>query len=98
MMTIKTPMRFPGAKHALFAKKIVPMIRSYISAGCTYVEPFSGGLSTVCGFVNHFSPSRLVVNDLDPAVHALYQCVADKHLFHKEKDPVTANGRLLGLS
>lgn len=77
---LKTPLRYPGAKHVLFGTAIIPAIDSYVPDGCVYVEPFVGGGSTVCQFVNRFTPRKIVVNDKDPSIAAVWRCVADGRL------------------
>lgn len=77
---LKTPLRYPGAKHVLFGKAIIPAIDSFIPDGCVYVEPFVGGGSTVCQFINRFTPSEVIVNDKDPSIAATWRCVADGRL------------------
>lgn len=77
---LKTPLRYPGAKHVLFGKAIIPAIDAFVPEGCVYVEPFVGGGSTVCQFVNRFNPSAVIVNDKDPSIAAVWRCIADGRL------------------
>lgn len=77
---LKPPMRYPGAKIGLCDKAIIPAIAQFVPDGCVYVEPFAGGGSTVCQFVNCFNPRKIVVNDIDPAVAAVWRCIANGNL------------------
>ena len=75
-----TPMRYPGAKINLFEEKIAPAMADYVPNNLVYVEPFAGGGSTVCGFLNFFSPKQIIVNDLSETAVAFWKCVKDSTL------------------
>jgi DNA adenine methylase len=66
-----SPLRYPGGKSALY-----PYIRSLIRrsglSGCTYIEPYAGGAGAGLGLLLTGQVSRLVINDLDPAIHAFW--------------------------
>lgn len=48
------------------------MIRSSELAGCTYVEPFAGGAGAGLSLLVTGQVERIVINDLDPAIHAFW--------------------------
>lgn len=54
------------------------MIRSNGLAGCTYVEPFAGGAGAGLGLLLTGQVEKIVINDLDPAVHAFWRTLVDE--------------------
>lgn len=69
-----TPLRFPGGK-----SKIYPFVSSLIKVngltGCTYVEPFCGGAGLAIKLLVLGEVSRVVLNDLDPAVYSAWDAI-----------------------
>ena len=51
------------------------MIRDNELAGCTYVEPFAGGAGAGLGLLVTGQVSRVIINDLDPAIFAFWNTV-----------------------
>lgn len=78
-LCISSPFRYPGAK-----SKIIDAIFDCYAGDtecATYVEPFAGGGSSMCAFVNRFGlPKKIVLNDKDPAVASFWRCIADAEL------------------
>jgi DNA adenine methylase len=69
-----SPLRYPGGKSGLY-RRLRALIRDAGLAGCTYVEPYAGGAGAGLGLLVTGQVSRVVINDLDPAVHAFWSTV-----------------------
>ena len=69
-----SPLRYPGGKSALYSR-LRKMIRDMDLAGCTYVEPYAGGVGAGLGLLVTGQVERVVINDLDPAIHAFWSTV-----------------------
>ena len=74
--TIASPLRYPGGKSSLssFIADIVE------SCGCgrgLYIEPYSGGAGVALRLLLSGVVSRIVINDLDPAVFAFWNSVVN---------------------
>lgn len=54
------------------------MIRDLGLAGCTYVEPYAGGVGAGLGLLVTGQVQRVVINDLDPAVNAFWMTVKNE--------------------
>lgn len=70
-----SPFRYPGGKSQLysFVKKIIE-VNSY--RGCIYVEPFAGGAALALKLLFNGVVSKIVINDLDKAIYAVwYSCL-----------------------
>lgn len=67
-----SPLRYPGGKGALYSR-LRKMIRDNGLAGCTYVEPFAGGAGAGLALLVTGQVSKVVINDLDPAIHAFWK-------------------------
>lgn len=69
-----TPLRFPGGK-----SKIYPFVVSLIDCnelhGCTYAEAFCGGAGLAMKLLLRGDVSKVVLNDLDPAVYSIWGAV-----------------------
>ncbi|SDS26302.1 DNA adenine methylase [Brevibacterium sandarakinum] len=66
-----SPLRYPGGKSALYSR-LRKLIRDMDLAGCTYVEPYAGGVGAGLGLLVTGQVERVVINDLDPAIHAFW--------------------------
>ncbi len=66
-----SPLRYPGGKGALYSR-LRKVIRDNGLAGCTYVEPFAGGAGAGMALLVSGQVSKVVINDLDPAIHAFW--------------------------
>jgi DNA adenine methylase len=75
-----SPLRYPGGKAALYSR-LRKMIRDSGLAGCTYVEPYAGGAGAGLGLLVTGQVKHVVVNDLDPAIHAFWQIVLQEPEF-----------------
>lgn len=72
-----SPLRYPGGKGALYSRLRV-VIRDNGLAGCTYVEPFAGGAGAGLGLLVSGQVSKVVINDLDPAIYAFWKTLVDQ--------------------
>ncbi len=72
-----TPLRFPGGK-----SKIYPFVSSLIDTnglhGCTYAEAFCGGAGLAIKLLLRGDVSKVVLNDLDPAVYSIWDAVVNR--------------------
>lgn len=66
-----SPLRYPGGKGSLYSR-LRKAIRENNLAGCRYVEPFAGGAGAGLGLLVTGQVSKVVINDLDPAIHAFW--------------------------
>lgn len=76
-----SPLRYPGGKAALanFFGELIERLRI---ASPRYVEPYAGGAGAGLVLLQQDRIDRLVINDIDPAVHAFWSAVvADADAF-----------------
>jgi DNA adenine methylase len=71
-----SPLRYPGGKSAL-AGLFADLIAELGIRSCTYVEPYAGGVGAGIALLRAGVVKRLVINDIDPAVHAFWAEVVD---------------------
>ncbi|MEZ4553309.1 MAG: DNA adenine methylase [Dehalococcoidia bacterium] len=69
-----SPLRYPGGKAAL-AGFFADIIKEIGLSSPRYVEPYAGGAGAGIALLEHGLVGRLVINDLDPAVHAFWHSV-----------------------
>ncbi|WP_374008530.1 DNA adenine methylase [Leifsonia sp. LS-T14] len=70
----QSPLRYPGGKAAL-AGLFSDLILGLGLEGATYVEPYAGGVGAGIALLRLGVVDRLVINDIDPAVHAFWTSV-----------------------
>lgn len=68
---LASPLRYPGGKGALYSR-LRRLIRETDLSGCTYVEPYAGGVGAGLGLLVSGQVERVVINDLDPAIYAFW--------------------------
>lgn len=86
-----SPLRYPGGKAAL-AGLFGDLITGLNVRNCTYVEPYAGGAGAGIALLREGVVDRLVINDIDPAVHAFWDSVVyrnDSFVDWVEKVPLT---------
>lgn len=66
-----SPLRYPGGKAAL-AGLFADLIERMDLQDPIYVEPYAGGAGAGVALLRKGLVSRLVINDIDPAVHAFW--------------------------
>ena len=71
-----SPLRYPGGKSAL-AGLFADLITSLGIRNCSYVEPYAGGAGAGIALLREGIVKRLVINDIDPAVHSFWAQVVD---------------------
>ncbi len=75
-----SPLRYPGGKVALYSR-LRKMIRDNGLAGCTYIEPYAGGAGAGLALLVTGQVSSVVINDLDPAIHAFWKTLVEEPEF-----------------
>ena len=71
-----SPLRYPGGKGSLYSR-LRQLIRDSNLAGCTYVEPYAGGAGAGLALLVSGQVDHVVINDLDPAIHAFWQLLVN---------------------
>lgn len=72
-----SPLRYPGGKSKL-AGFFADIIAEASLRNVTYVEPFAGGAGAGLGLLMSGLVDRVVINDLDPAVHSFWASVKNE--------------------
>lgn len=71
-----SPLRYPGGK-----SKFYSYVREILDCnnllGETYIEPFAGGAGLALKLLLNNDVSRIVINDLDPAIYAFWRSILD---------------------
>lgn len=76
-----SPLRYPGGK-AVLAGFFGDVIDRLGIVDATYIEPYAGGAGAGIGLLRQDRVDRLVINDIDPAVHSFWSAVvADSDAF-----------------
>ncbi|MGL4177536.1 MAG: DNA adenine methylase [Dermatophilaceae bacterium] len=73
-----SPLRYPGGKAAL-AGLFADLIASLGLDRPTYVEPYAGGAGAGIALLLEGHLSSVVINDIDPAVHAFWKSVVERN-------------------
>lgn len=77
IMTIKNPLRYPGAK-----SKLVPYIQKLIETenlrGCTFYEPYAGSAAVSLALLENKIISKAIINELDPLVYCFWISVMEQ--------------------
>jgi DNA adenine methylase len=91
MSVAHSPLRYPGGKNCIF-----PFVSSLIAenglTGCKYIEPYAGGAGLALRLLFEEYAGTIVINDLDPLVHAFWcMCVNEPERFIRwiDRTPVT---------
>lgn len=71
-----SPLRYPGGKSALYSR-LRKLIRDMDMAGCTYVEPYAGGVGAGLSLLVTGQVGQVVINDLDPAIYSFWLTVKE---------------------
>lgn len=86
-----SPLRYPGGKASL-AGLFADIIQHIGIDGTRYVEPYAGGAGAGIALLRERLIDHLVINDIDPAVHAFWtSAVLDNRRFVRlvDKTPLT---------
>lgn len=73
-----SPLRYPGGKAAL-AGLFADVISGLSLEAPRYVEPYAGGAGAGVALLRNRLVDHLVINDLDPAVHAFWHSVVHEN-------------------
>ncbi|MDQ2638904.1 MAG: DNA adenine methylase [Actinomycetota bacterium] len=73
---VVSPLRYPGGKGMLYSR-LRQIIRDNGLTSSTYIEPYAGGAGAALGLLISGQVSRIVINDLDPAVYSFWRAVVD---------------------
>ena len=91
MPTTLTPLRYPGGKTQFY-----PLIKELLIKngliGHTYIEPFAGGAGVAIKLLINNDVNRIIINDIDPAIHALWYSIlhySDNLCSMIEETPIT---------
>lgn len=69
-----TPLRYPGGKGKL-TEFLKDLIKINQLEGGTYVEPYAGGAGVALNLLFEGVVSKIVLNDLNPSIHAFWHSV-----------------------
>lgn len=86
-----SPLRYPGGKASL-AGLFADIINELKIERPVYVEPYAGGAGAGIALLRQGLINHLVINDIDPAVHAFWSSVTEHNsqfLELVEKTPIT---------
>lgn len=73
-----SPLRYPGGKAAL-AGLFADLIAGLGLSSAVYVEPYAGGAGAGIALLRERRVSRLVINDIDPAVYCFWRSVVQQN-------------------
>ena len=76
MATTYTPLRYPGGK-SVYAGLLSDVIRLNNLENVVLVEPYAGGAGASVKLLLEGKVSRLILNDLDPAIYAFWWAVTN---------------------
>ena len=77
MPTTLSPLRYPGGKTKLY-HKVLSILEQNGLQDVVYVEPFCGGCGLAIQLLLRRDVSSIVINDVDPAIFAFWDCVVNK--------------------
>lgn len=73
-----SPLRYPGGKSAL-TRSVIRAIADNRLHHHQYAEPYAGGGGLALGLLYGRHTHRIALNDLDPAIHALWWSILNEH-------------------
>lgn len=74
---LDSPLRYPGGKSSL-TEFLTRCVDAMGAQDATYVEPYAGGAGAATSLLVRDRVSRVVINDLDPAVHSFWRAVLEE--------------------
>lgn len=77
MPTSLSPLRYPGGKTRLY-DKVVGILKQNDLQDVVYAEPFAGGCGLAIKLLLHNDVSKIVINDINPAIFAFWYCVLNE--------------------
>ena len=75
-MAFHSPLRYPGGKGRLAAWMSQFLLHNDISGGW-YIEPYAGGAGMALNLLIGEYVNRILINDIDPAIHAFWRATMD---------------------
>ncbi|WPJ95235.1 DNA adenine methylase [Coraliomargarita algicola] len=93
MSIAHSPLRYPGGKNCIFSF-VSCLIAENDMLGCKYIEPYAGGAGLALRLLYEEFAESIVINDLDPLVHAFWcTCVNEpgKLIEWIKETPVTVS-------
>lgn len=72
--TYYSPLRYPGGK-ACLSDFLADLINENELSSCTYVEPYAGGAGAALTLLMLEKVEKIIINDLDKAIYALWTSV-----------------------
>ena len=72
-----SPLRYPGGK-TKFYTYVKELLECNNLIGETYMEPFAGGAGLALKLLLKNDVSRIVINDLDPAVYSFWHSILNE--------------------
>lgn len=72
-----SPLRYPGGKASL-AGLFADVIAAVGMRNVRYVEPYAGGAGAGIALLRQGLVEHLVINDIDPAVHAFWRAIVER--------------------
>lgn len=72
-----TPLRYPGGKGRL-GPWLAQVMRHNAISGGWYVEPYAGGAGAAIFLLTQGCVDHIVINDVDPVVHAFWRAVTEQ--------------------
>lgn len=73
-----TPLRYPGGKGRL-GPWIAKIMRHNRISGGWYIEPYAGGAGAALFLLTQGYVDHIVINDVDPVVHAFWKAATDRN-------------------
>ena len=77
MPSTYSPLRYPGGKTKFYAY-VKELLENNGLIGETYIEPFAGGAGLALKLLLKNDVSRIVINDLDPAIYSFWYSVLNE--------------------
>ena len=73
----RSPLRYPGGKSKLTDFLKLSIEKSHLE-NCTYIEPFAGGAGAALALLFDGVVDRIVINDYDKAIYALWRAIKEE--------------------
>lgn len=73
-MEYYSPLRYPGGKGKI-ASVFKRIFQDNLLFDGVYIEPYAGGASVAISLLVNQYAERIIINDIDPAIHAFWYCV-----------------------
>ncbi len=71
-----SPLRYPGGKQ-LLSRVLARIVAANSLEGGVYAEPYAGGAGAALSLLFSEHVNRLILNDADPCIYAMWTCILD---------------------